>query len=76
MPKSVNIPGYYIDLNTGLILLKDLENIVKTDGNNTQSGVVNRVTLTPSNKPALDHWQFALVIVGVMLLSSIVAICK
>lgn len=76
MPKSVNIPAYYIDLSTGLTLLKDLENILNIDKSNPQNNVVNRITLSPSSEPVLDHWQFALVIVGVMLLTSIVAICK
>lgn len=76
MPKTVNIPAYYIELNTGLILLRDLENIVRINQANPQKNLVNRVTLTPSSKPVLDHWQFALVVVGVMLLTSIIAICK
>jgi hypothetical protein len=76
--KTVNIPAYYMDLNPGLILLKDLEGLFKSNGSKQQgySEAMIRVTLSPSSKPALDHWQFALVIVGVMLITSIIAICK
>jgi hypothetical protein len=79
MSKTINIPAYYIDLNAGLMLLKDLENLYKTTNSSKKQGyseLVIRVTLLPSTKPMMDNWQFALLIVGVMLITSIIAICK
>lgn len=75
MSKSVEIPTYYVDLNTGLKLLVDLGNLFKSN-NTDATGLYVRVVLLPSDNQALDHWQFALIIVGILLISSICVICK
>ncbi|KAI9244878.1 hypothetical protein EDC94DRAFT_629150 [Helicostylum pulchrum] len=74
MPGIVTVPAYYIDASSGLILLKDLENVFKINSDNARNETVIRVTLSPAMKPALDHWQFALVVIGVMVISSIIVI--
>ncbi|KAI8077524.1 hypothetical protein BDF21DRAFT_421223 [Thamnidium elegans] len=74
MPGIVTVPAYYIDVGSGLILLKDLEGAFKMNSDNTRNETVIRVILSPAIKPALDHWQFALIVIGVMLISSIIVI--
>lgn len=74
--KTIEIPAYYVDKETGLTLLKDLETLSKSNenkGKNSTESVI-RVVLFPSEKPVLDHWQFALIIVGAMLGTTILAI--
>lgn len=75
MPGIVTVPAYYIDVSSGLILLRDLEGVFKINTDNARNETVLRVTLSPATKPALDHWQFGLVVIGVMLISSTIVIC-
>ena len=63
----VEIPAYYVDMDTGLTLAKDLQLYNRS---------MVRVVLLPSSQPIFGHWQFALIIVGVMLITSILAICR
>jgi hypothetical protein len=74
MPRTVHIPAYYIDYYAGITLLKDLESLANQYTSDGQSASLLRIQLVPSEKPKLDHWQFALVIVGIMLITSIMAI--
>ncbi|GAA5801461.1 hypothetical protein HPULCUR_006907 [Helicostylum pulchrum] len=52
MPGIVTVPAYYIDASSGLILLKDLENVFKINSDNARNETVIRVTLSPAMKPA------------------------
>jgi hypothetical protein len=74
MPKTVHIPAYFIDYYAGITLLRDLEGLANQSSSEGQSARLLRIQLVPSEKPKLDHWQFALVIVGIMLVTSILAI--
>ncbi|KAL9547143.1 hypothetical protein PS6_007283 [Mucor atramentarius] len=74
MPKSVRIPAYYVNYDTGIAMMHDLENVAKSQQREGDTLLMIRVDLLPNSKPALDHWQFALIIVGAMLVTSIISI--
>lgn len=57
-------------------MVHDLENVSKSPQQEDDTPYMIRVDLLPSSKPALDHWQFALIIVGAMLVTSIISISK
>ena len=76
MPKSVRIPAYYVNYDTGIAMVHDLENVAKSQQREGDTLLMIRVDLLPNSKPALDHWQFALIIVGAMLVTSIISISK
>lgn len=57
-------------------MVHDLENIARSPPQEGDTPYMIRVDLLPSSKPALDHWQFALIIVGAMLVTSIISISK
>ncbi|KAK4511342.1 GrpE, mitochondrial [Mucor velutinosus] len=74
IPKSIRIPTYYVSYNTGIAMVHDLENVAKSPPQEGDTPYMLRVGLLPNSKPALDHWQFALIIVGAMLVTSIISI--
>ncbi|KAL9547789.1 hypothetical protein MBANPS3_005992 [Mucor bainieri] len=75
IPKSVRIPTYYVNYDTGIAMVHDLENAAaKSPPQGSDTPYMIQVDLLPSSKPALDHWQFALIIVGAMLVTSIISI--
>ncbi|GAN07602.1 hypothetical protein MAM1_0168c07102 [Mucor ambiguus] len=67
IPKSVRIPTYYVKYDTGSAMVHDLENAAKSPPQEGDTPYMIQVDLLPSSKPPLDHWQFALIIVGAML---------
>ncbi|KAF1799395.1 hypothetical protein FB192DRAFT_1459873 [Mucor lusitanicus] len=74
IPKSIRIPTYHVNYDTGIAMVHDLENIARSPPQEGDTPYMIRVDLLPSSKPALDHWQFALIIVGAMLVTSIISI--
>lgn len=76
MPKSVNIPAYYVNHDIAISMINDLENTAKSRQQEGFSPLMIRVDLLPAGKPVLDQWQFALIIVGAMLVTSIISISK
>ncbi|KAI8884823.1 hypothetical protein K501DRAFT_312353 [Backusella circina FSU 941] len=75
-PKAILIPAYVVDLFTGMELLGQLRNL-SHQPNATKHGytqLFSHITLYPTHRPALDHWQFALVIIGIMLITSVLVI--
>lgn len=76
MPQSVNIPAYYIKHDIAISMINDLENAAKSQQQEGFSALMIRVDLLPAGKPVLDQWQFALIILGAMLVTSIISISK
>lgn len=78
MPKTVNIPAYYIDPEAGHSLLQDLSKLYKKQNETTygHSELLIRVTLLPAQKPILEPWEFAILFVGVILVASLIVIGK
>jgi hypothetical protein len=76
MPQSVNIPAYYINHDIAISMINDLENAAKSQQQDGFSSLMIRVDLLPAGKPVLDQWQFALIILGAMLVTSIISISK
>ncbi|KAI8637600.1 hypothetical protein BD408DRAFT_47297 [Parasitella parasitica] len=74
MPKSVKIPTYYVSQDTGISMINDLENAAKAKQQEGATQFMIRVDLMPPSKPPLDHWQFALIIMGAMLVASVISI--
>lgn len=76
----VHIPAYYVDRSIGLELLDRIKNVSSfiREKMAIQEGSepLTRVTLFPPEKPNLDPWQFALIIIGVVIVASLVIICK
>ncbi|KAI8376097.1 uncharacterized protein BYT42DRAFT_605754 [Radiomyces spectabilis] len=82
-PNSVSIPAYFVHLSVGSELLERLGNISKMGEAGSDYGPVQkvndgfhtnllaRVTLWPPRKPLLDPWQFALIIIGIILVTSL-----
>ncbi|RCI02434.1 E3 ubiquitin-protein ligase rnf13 [Rhizopus stolonifer] len=68
------IPSYYIDYPTGVALLNNIYNLSHQPQQEGYSPSMVHVQLVPGKKPVLDHWQFGLVIVGIMLLTCILTV--
>ncbi|KAI9318722.1 hypothetical protein BX666DRAFT_1535702 [Dichotomocladium elegans] len=62
-PDVVSIPAYYVDLAVGTDLQTRLANVSDTS--------LIRVTLFPPQHARLDPWQFALIVIGLVVLTSI-----
>lgn len=76
MPKSVNIPAYYVNHDIAISMINDLQNAATSQQQEGFSSLMVRVDLLPTGRPVLDQWQFALVILGAMLVTSIISISK
>ncbi|KAI8343016.1 hypothetical protein BC941DRAFT_447856 [Chlamydoabsidia padenii] len=82
-PGTIFIPAYHVDDRTGQELYERLENLTSWETNNQilkqadddhplpPSHLVTRVTLYPDQKPFLEPWQFALIVIGVVVLTSL-----
>ncbi|KAI8145991.1 hypothetical protein BJV82DRAFT_655498 [Fennellomyces sp. T-0311] len=72
-PNTITIPALYVDLPIGLEMyerLKNLSQLVDEAAASKFQGVpspLTRVTLYPAQHPRLDPWQFALIIIGVVI---------
>ncbi|KAI8089625.1 uncharacterized protein BX664DRAFT_386085 [Halteromyces radiatus] len=83
-PNTIFIPTYYVDHTTGMELYERLENLThwdnKTSSTMTElvdsipSHVVTRVTLYPDQKPFLEPWQFALIVIGVVFFTTLMIV--
>ncbi|CEP16643.1 hypothetical protein [Parasitella parasitica] len=74
MPKTIRIPTYFVNQDTGISMINDLENAAKAQQQEGATRLMLRVDLQPPSKPPLDHWQFALIIIGAMLVTSMISI--
>ncbi|KAI9264382.1 hypothetical protein BDA99DRAFT_559648 [Phascolomyces articulosus] len=87
-PNTISIPAYYVDLSIGLEMYNRLKNLsqlvedtrTQVDANSkvqeNESNTLTRVTLYPAQKPRLDPWQFALIIIGVVIVTSLAIIAN
>ncbi|KAG2185403.1 hypothetical protein INT44_002194 [Umbelopsis vinacea] len=80
-PDTINITAFYVDMNIGLELYERLKNITqfnldntRNSGNSTENRPnlhLTRVTLYSGNTSGATSWQYALVVVGGVLILSI-----
>lgn len=67
----VKIPAFYVDLSVGLEMYKRLENVSQSMSSDNGSLPLTRVTIYPPQGAKLDPWQFALIIIGLVVVTSL-----
>ncbi|CDH51653.1 predicted protein [Lichtheimia corymbifera JMRC:FSU:9682] len=70
-PDMVKIPAFYVDLSVGLEMYKRLENVSQSMSSDNGSLPLTRVTIYPPQGAKLDPWQFALIIIGLVVVTSL-----